>query len=287
MQTYKRLGPTGAIVLLMLLANVSASAGGLARGQLYSTAAVNKICGTAQQLVTSTELDVNNVVQSDWAAFVQADAAPYSVVGTIPPLAYSPPEEPDVQLTSQQHVIYDYYGTGMRDYPQVVSCKMKLAEYLNTTIPGLGAVDQPCGVVNEQIVTDVVASLTNNEEYQVVMEPDDEVIIEDEFNLDEDETFVQGNQWTAGFPEDPYPVLYRQFVGGPIHVKASALVVPSHPGIISFCNAFVPYLPPGTPIPSFCEPRKWGVRYCHVAAPEYVRAALTNEVDVPILPGGP
>jgi hypothetical protein len=275
-------------VLVMLAAASSAGAEGLARGHLYSSAAVNEICGTAQQMVTSTNLAVNNVIQVNWDAFVQSDAAPYSVVGFFPQLTYSPPEAPDLPLTSQQHVIYGDYGNGEKDFPQVVSCKMKIAGYLNATIPGVGAVDQSCGVVNEYIVNEVVASLTNSEQFQVVMEKDEEVIVDDEFEFDADQTDFTGFSWTAGFPANPYPVLYRESAGGPIHVKASALVVEPHPASAIFpCNNIVPNLPPGVPAPSFCEPRKWGVRYCHLAGPEYVRAALTDEVDVPIIPGGP
>ena len=274
--------------LLMTLVFTTAGAKGLARGHLYSTAAVNKICGEAQQIVTSTDLEVNNVIQADWDAFVQSDAAPYSVVGFFPMLAYTATEAAELPLTSQQHVIYGQYGTGNREFPQVISCKMKIAAYLNATIPGTGAVDQSCGVVNEQIVNDVVASLTNAEEYQVVMEADAEVIVTDEFEFDADQTDFTGFGWTAGFPENPYPVLYREYTGGPIHVKASALVVEPHPaGAIFACNGISASLPPGVPVPSFCQPRKWGVRYCHLPSPEYVRAALTNEVEVPVLPTGP
>ena len=275
-------------VALGLVAMQTAGAEGLARGQLYSTAAVNSICEDAQQTVTSIDLEVNNVIQADWDAFVQSDAEPYSVAGFFPPLAYSPPENPDAPLTSQQHVIYGFYGTGDRDYPQVVSCKMKSADYLNATNPGLGAIDQTCGTVANGIVNDVVASLTNPEEYAVIMDPDGEVVVDDEFNFEPDQLDETGFGWTAGFPENPYPVLYRETEGGPIHVKASALLVDPHPvGAIFACNSIVPGLPPGVPAPSFCTPRKWGVRYCHLPAPEYVRAALTNEVEVPILPNGP
>lgn len=288
-QSNTRLSVVAMASLVLALVGSAANAGGLKRGHLYSTAAVNKICGEAQQTVTSTDLDVNNVILAEWDAFVQSDAAPYSVVGFFPPLAYSPPEAPDLPLTSTQHVIYGLYGTGNRDFPQVVSCKMKNADYLNATNPGLGAVDQDCGVVAEGIVNDVVASLTNPEQYTVTMDPDADVVVGDEFNFDPEQLDTQGFGWTAGFPDNPYPVLYRETAGGEIHVKASALYVDPHPfGVIQFvCNSLVPGLPPGAPIPSFCEPRKWGVRYCHLPAPEYVRAALTGEVEVPIIPGGP
>jgi hypothetical protein len=280
MQTGKTLLILASAVAVMALVGVTpavAEGNALARGQLYSTAAVNKICGTAQQIVTSTNLEVNNSIFSEWDGFVQSDAAPYSVVGGFPPLVYSPPEEPDLPLTSTQHVVYGFYGTGNRDFPQVVSCKMKSAAYLNATIQNLGAVDQPCGAVSEAMVNAVVDSLTNAEEAQIVMDPDGEVVVGDEFDFDPDITDTTGFGWTAGFPDNPYPVLYREVTGGPIHVKASALLVDPHPTgvIIGVCN------PSFGQAGSFCEPRKWGVRYCHLPAPEYVRAAVTGEVDIP------
>lgn len=281
MKVGKIAGPVLAAGAAALLGAGAVSAdNGLARGHLYSTAAVNQICSTAQQIVTASNVEVSNSIFSDWDAFVQSDAAPWSVVGGFPPLAYAPPEEPDLPLTSTQHVIYGLYGTGNRDYPQVVSCKMKNADYLNATNAGLGAVDQPCEAVHQYYVDAVVASLTNPEDAQYVMEPDE--IIESDDPAD------NGPLWTAGFPDDPYPVLYRETEGGPIHVKSRRLYVEPHPtGAIFACNSIVPSLPPGVPIPSFCEPRKWGVRYCHLAAPEYIREAFTGGVDVPVIPGGP
>jgi hypothetical protein len=249
---------------------------GLARGQLYSTAATNKICGMAQQIVATTSVEVNNSIYSEWDGFVQSDATPYSVTPGFPTPNYNPPQAPDLPFTSTQHVIYGFYGTGNRDYPQVVSCKMKNAEYLVKTGLDTGAVDQSCAAVNEFYVNDVIASLTNPEQAVVVMEDDD--VIE----IDPDDGTSTGSGWTAGFPDDPYPVLYRESEGGPLHVKSRTLVVPTNTPTILVCNAN-PFLQGF----SFCEPRKWGIRYCHLPAPEYIRAALTNEVSVPILPDGP
>ena len=269
-----------ALAVLAGLATPVSSEAGLARGKLYSTAAVNKICGVAQQISAATNLDVNNSIFSEWEGFVQSDAEPYSVTPGFPTPFYAVPELPDAPLTSTQHVIYGYYGTGNRDFPQVVSCKMKSAEYLVKTGLDSGASDQTCSAVNEYYVNEVVASLTNPEQAQVVMEPDENTVVSDE-------TTFSGTDWTAGFPDNPYPVLYRETENGPLHVKSRALFVPTYPTAIFACNGFVPGLPPGVPIPSFCEPRKWGVRYCHLPAPEYIRAALTGEVDVPVIPGGP
>ena len=264
----------------------NAAEAGNERGHLYSTAAVNRICGVAQQIVASTALEVNNSIFTEWTGFVQSDAAPYSVVAAPGPLPWNPPEEPDLPLTSTQHVIYGLYDTGNRDYPQVVSCKMKNAEYLVEAGLDTSAVDQTCQAVHQYYVGEVVASLTNPEQAQYVMEPDAE--------FEPDAQNDAGPFWTAGFPDNPYPVLYRESEGGPVHIKASRLLVPAYPG-----NVFIPFPPPGNTLFNLCtftngglpggtcEPRKWGVRYCHLAAPEYIREALTGGVEVPIIPGGP
>lgn len=284
MKSMKSIAVTATSTVIVLLTVGSVQAGN-ARGHLYSTAAVNNICQTAQQIVAGTNLESNNVIYADWDDFVSSDAAPYSVVAA-PPLPWNPPEEPDLPLTTTQHVFYQLYGTGNRDYPTVVSCKMKNAEYLVEAGLDTGATDQSCQSVHEYYVNEVVNSLTNPEEAQYVMEGDAEFEVDDQNDA--------GPFWTAGFPANPYPVLYRETEGGPVHVQASRLLIPAYPGDI-----FIPFPPPGNTLFNLClftngglpggtcEPRKWGVRYCHLAAPEYIREALTGGVEVPVIPGGP
>jgi hypothetical protein len=255
---------------------------GLARGHLYSTAAVNKLCSTAQQIVASTDLEVNNAIYSEWNGFVQGDATPYSIVPVPPFPNYAPAEQPDTPLTTAQHVIYGFYGGSDRDYPQVVSCKMKSADYLVDSNLDPQAEEQPCSAINEYYASKVIGSLTNPELSSVVIEPDDELVIGEQIYLDADSETSRGSQWTAGFPGQPYPVLYREYEGGELHVKSRALYVDANTDTIDTCNAI-----PALQQLSFCTPRKWGVSYCHIPAPEYIRAALTGKVDVPIIPGGP
>lgn len=271
-----KIAATALVLAPALLAPQVTHASGLARGHLYSAAAVNKICGTAQQIAATTSLEVNNAIFSEWDGFVQSDSTPYSVVPGFPQPTYNPPQEPDLAFGSTQHVFYGLYGTGGRDYPQVVSCKLKNADYLVKSGLDTGAVDQSCAAINEYYVNEVIASLTNPEQATVVMEEDD--VIE----LDPDALTTTGTAWTAGFPGSPYAVLYRETADGPLHVKSRSLVVPAAPPTILACNAS-----PALQSLSFCEPRKWGVRYCHLPAPEYIRAALTGAVAVPVLPGGP
>ncbi len=255
---------------------------GLARGHLYSNAAVNKICSTAQQIVATTNLEANNSIFNDWDGFVQGDAQPYSIVPFAPLPDYGPPEAPDLPLSSAQHIFYADYGQGNRSYPQVVSCKMKNADYLVKAGLDAQAQEQDCSAVNEYYVNEVIASLTNPEQASVVIEPDDEIVIGDQVDLDADEETFRGSEWTAGFPEAPYPVLYREYVGGDLHVKSRSLYVAANTETIDACNTM-----PDLQVFSFCTPRKWGVTYCHMPAPEYIRAALTGGVEVPIIPGGP
>ena len=272
----------GFFLALGLLTESVSARQGLARGQVYSRAAVNAICSMAQQITATTNLEVTNAIYGDWDGFVQGDAAPYSVVPFAPIPDYAPPEEPNFPLTSVQHIFYAEYGTGNRKYPQVVSCKMKNADYLVKAGLDSQAVDQDCRAINEYFVNEVIASLTNPEQASVVFEPDDEIVIGNQLALDADEETFRGSEWTEGFPENPYPVLYREFSGGELHVKSRSLYVAANTETIAACNTM-----PGLQVFSFCTPRKWGVNYCHMPAPEYVRAALTGEVDVPIIPGGP
>ena len=207
---------TGAMLAGALTLMSPAADAGNARGHLYSTAAVNTICETAQQIVATTSLDVNNAIFSDWEGFVQSDATPYSIAPGFPAPTYAPPEAPDLDFTSTQHVIYGYYGTGNRDFPQVVSCKMKNADYLVRTGLDTGAMEQSCGAVNEYYVNEVLASLTNPEEASVIMEADEVITIDDAATVDPDAETTTGSAWTAGFPDNPYPVLYREFEGGAV-----------------------------------------------------------------------
>ena len=72
-------------VLSTALVMVSGTASaGLARGHLYSTAAVNRICKEAQQVIANTTLESTNVVWDEFGVagppstgFISSDATPY------------------------------------------------------------------------------------------------------------------------------------------------------------------------------------------------------------------
>jgi len=276
----KYLHPVSAGVLsaaLIVSAFADAEAAGW-RDSLYTTSAVNSFCENAQSVVTSSDLEVSNAVYSKWAGFVGSDARPYSVVGGDTELEYAPPESPDDPLMSTQHLFFDQGRFGFNEFPSVVSCKMKNAEYLNTVGLTADAMDQPCKAVNAETLGSVMAGMSRFERWLMRRKPTP--------ILDEDLLSDRGSDWTAEFPDSPYPVLYREYPDGPLHIKSSALYVSPHPddipapggNFIDFCN-----LTGGDQgfLGSACEPRKWGVRYCHLPSPEYLRKALTGRVNVP------
>ena len=80
---------TTIIRMFMALALVVAGTSGVqANEDPYSTSALIGLCGEAQSIVTSSDLNAGNAVYSTWEGFVQSDADPYSVVGDNPPLQF-------------------------------------------------------------------------------------------------------------------------------------------------------------------------------------------------------
>ncbi|KAA6183724.1 hypothetical protein F2Q65_14895 [Thiohalocapsa marina] len=244
-----------------------------------SIAAVNGFCGEAQRIITSSEVSVSNLIYHQWDAFVGSSATPYSVVEGATPLTYDPPVAPDLPLSSMQHILYGEHGRTHRVYPRILSCKMKNAAYLQATDPTLWVIDEPCQAINAASLETLLTGLPRWQQR----------LVRRQVVLDEDALFASGAQWTEGFPDSPYPVLYRAFLGGPLHIKASALYISPHPddvpapppydNFIAFCNATGGHQ--GF-LGSACEPRKWGVRYCHLPSLEYLRLALNRQVQVPV-----
>ena len=239
-------------VLSTALVMVSGTASaGLARGHLYSTAAVNRICKEAQQVIANTTLASNNVVWDDFGVagspfppvtpstgFIGSDATPYLGAETLP-------------LTTQQFVTYATYADGS-EYPKIVSCKMKRYDALNRIYgPGTAVAGSTCKTIVEGTTLLVIASLTNKETRQVVFDTDDEVV------NDPDSNAFTGATWTNLALYIPANV----DGAGVLHLRGRKLDVPEN-----------------FPAP-FLGPAKKGVTYCHLPAPEYIRALVTGEVQ--------
>lgn len=229
--------------------SATTASAGLARGHLYSTAAVNRICKEAQQVIANTTLESNNVVWDDFGVagppptgFISSDATPYAGAETLP-------------LTTQQFVTYAAYADG-QEYPKIVSCKMKRYDALNTIYgPGTASAGSTCRTIVEGMTLQVVASLTNKETREVVFDTDDEVVD------DPDSNAFTGSQWTNLALYIPANV----DGAGVLHLRGRRLDVAQ--------DAVGP--PP--PAPQL-GPAKKGVTYCHLPAPEYIRALVTGEV---------
>jgi hypothetical protein len=279
-RTGRSASATAVCAMLVMGGAVQAAGGDLQA--LYATSSVNQICTLAQQIVATTSLSSQNVVYSVWDGFVSSNARPATVVAA-PALPWNPSEDAGVPLTTAQHILYSRYHAVDGNYPQIVSCKMKSAEYLVASGLDTNAADQPCQAVHEYFVAKVVDSLSPIARRRFEHGPG--VLFEPDAEND------AGQLWTAGFPDSPYPVLYRDVGGGPIHIKSSRLLIDAYPG-----EAFIPFPPPGNTLFNLCtatngalpgcEPRKWGVRYCHLAAPQYIREAITGRADVPVISGG-
>jgi len=234
-------------VLSTALVMVSGTASaGLARGHLYSTAAVNRICKEAQQVIANTTLESTNVIWDDFGVagppptgFISSDATPYAGAETLP-------------LTTQQYVTYGTYADG-REFPKIVSCKMKRHDALNRIFgPGTAVAGSTCRTIVEGTTLRVIASLTNPETRSVVFDTDDEVVD------DVDSNAFSGAQWTNLALYIPANV----DGAGVLHLRGRRLDVPEN--IV-------------TPFP--LGPAKKGVTYCHLPAPEYIRALVTGEVQ--------
>lgn len=237
---------------------------GLHRGDVYSTAAVNRVCKEAQKIVGGTSVDSINIIWDDAAGFIASDAAPYAVTGE------------DLPLTTHQYVSYGVYpDTGNRQFPVVISCKLKAGDDILKFVdpnanppPGPPPGPPPfefniCNQVIEDTLQRVDDSLTHREL---------DFVVDTDLALDvgSDDAQMSGQAWTIPLP----PTLACLGTDGLLHVRAKSLPVP---------NTFFPW-PFPFPEPPGWGPEKTGVNYCHLPAAEYLRELLTGNLQAPACP---
>jgi len=221
---------------------------GKERGNTYSTAAVNRFCKGAQQIIANTSLKSVNTLYDELGTpgipfpppgtpatgFIGSDAQPYDGAEDLP-------------LTTTQYVGYGYDAKG-KDYPQTMMCKMKSWDALDFYDPGSAAPGATCSDINKDTYESVKNSLVNMETQAVY-----EVI------FDEWVTY-SGVQWTS---QAPAVTAYTSTVDGMVHIVAKPL--------------YVARLNPTPFIPA----EKKGVHYCQVIAPEYLREVITGGITTP------
>ena len=209
---------TSILALLVLLQPI---------GALADDGEESVFCAWAQQRIAGTSLLANVVTQTDYEDFVASKAS----------------ADP---LTVQQY--WSNRVDGPDSLAQVVSCKMKTAERINSyypvELPGeapAAAGDQSCDAVQRAVLTEVLNNIPRSE----LVVPADTLQVDPE-----DQTFI-GPMWLKPWPFEP---LYRDDAGL-LHIRSRALYVP-----------FAWWIP--------MPDRFKGAHYCHLIAPDYLEAVL-------------
>lgn len=232
------------------------------RSDLYSVAAVGRFCERAQQIIVDLPQWAVVVSHTDLNAFVGSSSAPYEGTNLS---AYNGKGSlgTSLPLTVQQLVTYREVPSNNWEMPVVISCKMKDAESINHYFGeiwepyGIAAVQRDCKYVNQVVVADVYGSLTASERRYLRHQQSSIV-------YDNDQMAGAGPSWVYPLPEPP-PVAT---IGndGRLHIKGYAIQVPR-----------------SNTDPNVGADKK-GVYYCHLPAPEYVRALVTGQIPGPFLP---
>jgi hypothetical protein len=246
--------------LATLVTGADAGAASSLRSQLYSVGSVERFCGRAQQIISSTSLWPVIVGHSGLDDFTFSSAAPYEGPNLS---AYNGKTDAslgqdagDLPLTVQQLVSHrELTATGW-EYPIVISCKMKAAEAINFHFgPGAAGDQRSCREVNQSTVADVYASLTSIETRTLRWQQSQIVFLPDVMA-------GSGPTWL-------YPLPY---------LPAVATIGPT--GLLRFRGFAISVA--RTDPSTAAGPDKKGSYYCHLPSPEYVRALITGQMQ-PIL----
>ena len=220
---------------------------GLARGNLYSTNAVRRVCQDAQKTIAGTTAESINVQWGeDIDGLILSKAEPYADEGE------------DLPLTT--HQIVSYGSQGNKQFPKVISCKLKANDDIVKFIDPTAGPGKTCRDVVLDTFDAVMASLTNPEMSLVV---DTDLEVEDDLS-----DRSGGSTWLVYFPPE---LVCVDPTDNTLHVQAKALISP---------NTLYPW-PFQFPEPPFWGPEFTGVRYCHLPAAEYLRELLLGNLDAP------
>lgn len=178
-------GPLAAAVLLGLAACTVAP-----RPTTPSVMDLTRFCADAQQLISGTPLRPENVVHTDYDAFVLS--------------------KPEVRpLRTEQYVWYEDAG---RTQPRMISCKMKTADHIATEygadqVRGEGL----CEDINRRTLARVLESMSATERRRLAFDGGRRVV------FDAEERTTEGPVWL-----EPYAFAYRGSDGA-LHLKAKAM----------------------------------------------------------------
>ena len=142
---------------------------------------------------------------------------------------------------------------GPNGEPRMVSCKFKAADHIREVYGDNAAVEEPrtCEALNRENVAAVIAAFTPEEAERRVLS-DDEIMFE------EDTTVFMGVKWV-----EPYTYAWRG-ESGALHIQSKRLQV-------DWTNLLFKMTPEAFR----------GALYCHLIAPEYAKALILGDADVP------
>jgi len=137
--------------------------------------------------------------------------------------------------------------------PRMISCKFKAADHIREVYGEDAAAEEPrsCEAINRENVAAVLASLTPEEQARRTVS-DAQIVFE------EDETVIMGVKWVA-----PFDYVWNGD-NGALHIKSKRLQV-------DWTNLLFRMAPEAFR----------GALYCHLLAPEYAKALVLGEADVP------
>ncbi len=137
--------------------------------------------------------------------------------------------------------------------PRMVSCKMKTPDHIQDVYgeDKANAEAKTCAAINQQNVAAVIASLTPEESERRTL-TDAQIVFED------DTSVMTGQSWTK-----PFDFATRDD-NGAVHIQSKRMQ-------IDWTNIIFKMAPD----------RFRGALYCHLIAPEFAKALILGEADVP------
>jgi hypothetical protein len=155
-----------------------------------STWPLEEFCVRGQQLMARTQLTAQNVLHTDYDAFVLSKAE-------VRPLR-----------TEQYH----WYQDDARTQMKMISCKMKTADHLRTEYGDSAAGEEgTCAMLNEHTLQSVLAQLKGQRGIRVGYDRGRKVVFESEALT------TMGPEWLA-----PYEIAW-QGPDGALHIKSKAM----------------------------------------------------------------
>lgn len=137
--------------------------------------------------------------------------------------------------------------------PRMISCKMKTPDHIQEVYgeDTVNAEARSCEAINRENVAAVIASLTETERAARAL-PDDGITFEEDISV------ITGTSWTAPFN------FVTQDDSGSITIQSKRMQV-------DWTNLLFKMAPE----------RFRGALYCHLIAPEYAKALILGQADIP------